>query len=133
MHSNINLTHKIFADLAKIKGEEYSFFIKVGQRDCILALSTDSEACVESVRLTTLYNETAMSEDSKAAIFNYYILLCSVLTSRPADEITQLLSKYSADYNSVDFTDNSIEAEAEKYNCFIYTNGQFISLHCTLL
>ncbi len=113
-------------------GEEYSTFINLSGCECILALSTDAEACVESLRLTALNTESSLDEAKQNAVFTYCVGLFSVLTNRPKEEITALLSDNSVDASAVSFTENSVEIEQEKYCLFLFTNTQLISFYCTL-
>jgi len=103
---------------------EYCYYITLSGKDCILALITDSDYCVNAVRLTTVNDGTAV--DGKA-LLDYYLTLCSVLTNKSVSELSETLGGFSPDFN-----DSTVEAEGERYTCFIYTNEQIISLYCAV-
>ena len=106
---------------------EYCFNITLANSDCILSLSTDSRACVNELRLTTV-NDTKGIDGN--AVFGYYITLCSVLTGRSQSELRELFEKNGLTQPFISFSDSSVEIEDERFTCFIYTTGQIVSLYC---
>ena len=107
---------------------EYCYFLQVGASDCILTLSTDDESCVNELRLTAVNDGAGIDG---AALFDYYLTLCSVLTNVGNDELKELFSKNGITETCVAFADNSCEIEGERFSCFIYTQQQLVSLCCT--
>ncbi len=107
---------------------EYCYFLQVGASDCILTLSTDDESCVNELRLTTVNDGAGIDG---AALFDYYLTLCSVLTNVGNDELKELFSKNGITDANIAFSENNCEIEGERFSCYIYTQQQLVSLCCT--
>lgn len=107
---------------------EYCYFLQVGASDFILTLTTDDESCVNELRLTAV-NDSAGIDG--AALFDYYLTLCSVLTNVGKNELKELFAKNGITETCITFADNSYETEGERFSCFIYTQQQLVSLCCT--
>ena len=108
---------------------EYAYSVYVGAEECLLALITDGEHCVEALRLTTVKGVNQIDPD---AFYGFCITLCSVLTGSEKDETAELFGKNGFTAQSVGFNGESLRADCKSFTFFVVTNEEIISFYCTL-
>ena len=111
-------------------GSQYSYFTDIGNTQTVLVLETDGNGIVAGVRLTAVNENGALaSPEARQSFFDYFILLCSVLSCDTAESLKDAFFKNGLTADRIIFGGGSISFEYRKYSCFLYSGEYAVSLY----